>query len=215
MLSGQGVGCCSRGEPCKLLCCAHHPQAPLGSAVRPATHTRPGQLRRPDTSLPRAAPPTPQAVAIQPVVIGFYASLSSFSSYSGGVYQPTGCESAGYTDHAMLLYGWGTLNGVPVWLIKNSWSTYWGDQGERPCSVALAACSKGHQLLPVRASPPLGLHHVPHCIRHELCILCHQCQIFVRSMLCAAGFLYVKMTSDSIGTCRMYTVRRRSRPLRC
>jgi len=49
-------------------------------------------------------------------------------------------------DHAINLVGYGTEDGKDYWLIRNSWSTYWGDegyfkvvQGDRDCGVTTDA----------------------------------------------------------------------------
>jgi cathepsin H len=50
--------------------------------------------------------------------------------YSSGVYISSACGSTTMdVNHAVLAVGYGTENGNPYWLVKNSWSTEWGDQG--------------------------------------------------------------------------------------
>lgn len=46
-------------------------------------------------------------------------------------------------DHAVLVVGYGSLYGKPYWLVKNSWSNYWGNDGyvlisqDNDCGVTL------------------------------------------------------------------------------
>lgn len=51
---------------------------------------------------------------------------NGFGAYKKGVYDK--CTKTS-TNHAVVTVGWGTENGVDYWLIKNSWGTWWGDQG--------------------------------------------------------------------------------------
>uniref|UniRef100_A0A8C5EXA4 Digestive cysteine proteinase 2-like n=1 Tax=Gouania willdenowi TaxID=441366 RepID=A0A8C5EXA4_GOUWI len=65
-----------------------------------------------------------------PVAVSIDAAHRSFVFYSHGVYYEPACGNTPKDlDHAVLAVGYGTLNGEPYWLIKNSWSTYWGNDG--------------------------------------------------------------------------------------
>jgi len=51
-----------------------------------------------------------------------------FVNYKSGVYQQTSDNALG--GHCIKIIGWGVENGLPYWLCNNSWTTYWGDQGQ-------------------------------------------------------------------------------------
>lgn len=67
------------------------------------------------------------AVVMQPVSIAIDANSSGFGQYAGGVYDgPCGTDLM----HAVAMVGYGmTPEGVPYWLIRNSWGVGWGEQG--------------------------------------------------------------------------------------
>ena len=68
-----------------------------------------------------------EAVSFGPVSIAIEADQRIFQSYSSGVITSSTCGTD--LDHGVLIVGYGTENGVDYWLVKNSWSTTWGDEG--------------------------------------------------------------------------------------
>ncbi|KAH0888676.1 hypothetical protein HID58_051105 [Brassica napus] len=79
--------------------------------------------------------------SIGPVTVGFHVT-NSFAFYEEGVYSSDECGDTtklvfnssfkcGGQDlnHFMLVVGYGIEDGVPYWLIQNSWGTDWGEKG--------------------------------------------------------------------------------------
>jgi C1A family cysteine protease len=65
-----------------------------------------------------------------PISVSIDASPETFSFYSSGVYYEESCKNGvNDLDHTVLAVGYGTDNGQDYWIVKNSWSTHWGDNG--------------------------------------------------------------------------------------
>ncbi|CAL6025788.1 Cathepsin_L [Hexamita inflata] len=56
-------------------------------------------------------------------------SNQKFSNYNGKSYTYAECISPDTRNHQVLFVGYGKINGVQVWILKNSWGQSWGDNG--------------------------------------------------------------------------------------
>jgi C1A family cysteine protease len=67
------------------------------------------------------------AVVKQPVVVAIEADTRYFQSYSGGILDSVSCGTN--LDHAVEIVGYGSENSKNYWIVRNSWSSSWGEQG--------------------------------------------------------------------------------------
>jgi len=81
-----------------------------------------------------------------PISVSIDASHKSFSFYKSGVYYEPQCgNTVSDLDHTVLAVGYGVEGGVPYWIVKNSWSKYWGDQGYIKISAVNNNCGVATQ----------------------------------------------------------------------
>jgi C1A family cysteine protease len=87
-------------------------------------------------------------------------TAGDFKDYKGGVY--AGCtDPNAKTDHAILVVGYGTENEDDYWLIKNSWSTRWGDQGFMKLKRGVGMCGIGGNVVTVSCDSVSGPTDAP------------------------------------------------------
>lgn len=93
-----------------------------------------------------------EAVSNQPVSIAIEADTKYFQSYKSGVLTGDACGTN--LDHGVLIAGYGTEDGTDYWLVKNSWSTSWGDEGYIKIERSDSTNSKGVCGIAMQASYP-------------------------------------------------------------
>jgi cathepsin X len=62
-----------------------------------------------------------------PIGCGIHASIL-FEAYNGGIFIPNSNDGT-TLNHEVSLIGWGEENGVQYWIGRNSWGTFWGENG--------------------------------------------------------------------------------------
>ncbi|KAE8588046.1 hypothetical protein XENTR_v10022305 [Xenopus tropicalis] len=83
---------------------------------------------------------------IGPVSVAISTCSKKFHQFKSGVYYNPDCLP-GNVDHAVLVVGYGTENGMDYWLVKNSWGGQFGENGyikmarnrENNCGIASGA----------------------------------------------------------------------------
>ena len=60
-----------------------------------------------------------------PLSVGIDASPEAFIYYESGIFD----APCSVNNHAVILVGYGTVNGKAYWIIRNSWSNQWGENG--------------------------------------------------------------------------------------
>uniref|UniRef100_A0A7N0R9N8 Uncharacterized protein n=1 Tax=Kalanchoe fedtschenkoi TaxID=63787 RepID=A0A7N0R9N8_KALFE len=115
-----------------------------------------------------------KGVAKQPVSVGISGSDRAVQFYSKGILTPP-CSTS--LDHAVLIVGYGSENGMDYWIVKNSWGTDWGMKGymhiqrnsgqpEGVCGINLLAS------YPVKTSPNPPPPPSPHPTKCDLFTSC-------------------------------------------
>lgn len=67
---------------------------------------------------------------VGPVAVAIDAAHPEFRFYSSGVYYNSDCKNGvNDLDHEVLVVGYGSSQDQDYWIVKNSWSTYWGNEG--------------------------------------------------------------------------------------
>jgi KDEL-tailed cysteine endopeptidase len=77
------------------------------------------------------------AIEKGPVSVTVEADTYAFQGYKSGIMNDPGCGTQ--LDHAITAVGYGTLNGVAYYIVRNSWGSSWGDRGH----INIAATTSG------------------------------------------------------------------------
>merc|ERR1712232_995743 len=82
------------------------------------------------------------ATALEHHPLSICVNAGTWNDYTGGVMSSTACGSMGadYRDHCVMATGFNTTAPVPYWIVRNSWSSTWGEEGYVYLEMAENTC---------------------------------------------------------------------------
>jgi len=82
------------------------------------------------------------AAALEETPVSVCVNAGAWNDYSGGVMTSAACGSmaADYQDHCVMAVGFNTTAPTPYWIVRNSWSSTWGEGGYVYLEMAKNTC---------------------------------------------------------------------------
>ena len=92
-----------------------------------------------------------------PITVGMHSYHDAFFYYKEGILTDEDCDADGQIDHAVVVtgYGYDVEEDMDYFIIANSWSTLWGDNGFAKIQVPVSGISKSACQLTTYFSFPL------------------------------------------------------------
>jgi hypothetical protein len=82
------------------------------------------------------------ATALETTPLSICVNAESWNDYTGGVMTSAACGPMGaeYQDHCVMATGFNTTAPTPYWIVRNSWSSTWGEDGYVYLEMAENTC---------------------------------------------------------------------------
>jgi len=82
------------------------------------------------------------AAALETTPLSVCVNAESWNDYTGGVMTSAACGPMGaeYQDHCVMATGFNTTAPTPYWIVRNSWSSMWGEEGYIYLEMAKNTC---------------------------------------------------------------------------
>jgi len=82
------------------------------------------------------------ANALEESPVSVCVNAGAWDDYTGGVMSSAACGPMGadYQDHCVMAVGFNSTAPTPYWIVRNSWSTTWGEQGYIYLEMAENTC---------------------------------------------------------------------------